>query len=123
MRALAKGNLNCNARYHVGLIHHTRKDRQFTEYFLGTGACLEQTVRGLEKELAAVNSMDLADGEKQALRGRLQAMVRQDKVSAASLISNMLQRLEKSEIANPELYKNLLSEILRRIRPDAPTEK
>ena len=127
-RVIQRGNYNCNAQLHLGLIYRQLKnsaessipkdesDKKADTFLLGAAACMESTVLSLRTELNLLDSTDLEPQERFVLRGRMQKRLFDEHFASCSTIEMILRKLSEDGIGEKSVYLTLLNEILTRLR-------
>jgi tetratricopeptide (TPR) repeat protein len=127
-RVIQRGNYNCNAQLHLGLIYQQLKnsaessipkdesEKKADTYLLGAGACLESTVLSLRTELNLLDSTDLEPQERFVLRGRMQKRLLDEHLASCSTIEMIMRKLSENGTGEKSVYLTLLNEILARLR-------
>jgi tetratricopeptide (TPR) repeat protein len=127
-RVIQRGNYNCNAQLHLGLIYRQLKDsaessipkdesdKKADTFLLGAAACMESTVLSLRTELSLLESTDLEPQERFVLRGRMQKRLSDEHLASCSTIEMIMRKLSEDGIGEKSVYLTLLKEILARLR-------
>jgi len=131
LNVIQRGNYNCNAQLHLGLIYRQigndddsiastvaedEPGKKALTYLLGAAACMESTVQSIRTELNTLDSIDLEPKERFVLRGRLQKKLSDEHSSACSTIEMIIRELSKDGGETKSVYLNLLNEILTRLK-------
>ncbi len=105
-------------------------DRQFSgkesgekralNYFLSSCDCMDRTVRSLQDQIRSIPGMDLEEGEKLVLRGRVEKKLIEYRLASDSMIQSMLTTVSGEETEGKQVYVKLMSDILMRIRNSSP---
>jgi tetratricopeptide (TPR) repeat protein len=127
-RVIQRGNYNCNAQLHLGLIYQQLKNsadssipkdesgKKADTYLLGAGACLESTVLSLRTELNLLDTTDLEPQERFVLRGRMQKRLFDEHLASCATIEMIMRKLSEDGTGEKSVYLTLLNEILTRLR-------
>lgn len=125
---IQRGNYNCSAQLHLGLIYLQFKnsvespvpsdesEKKAYTYLLGAGACMESAVFSLRTEVNLLDSTDLEPQERFVLKGRMQKKLLDEHLSSCSTIEMIISELSKDGSSEKSVYLNLLNEILLRLR-------
>jgi tetratricopeptide (TPR) repeat protein len=146
LRIIAKGNSNCNAQMHLGLIYRRLKqtagdqssedrsvkssrgyqetwslrdespEKKALSYFLGACSCMESGVRNLKEQMNSVPALDLEPNERVLLQDKLRYRLGEVRASCSSNIELMITEASEDPVPNNDRYLNLMREILGRIR-------
>jgi tetratricopeptide (TPR) repeat protein len=146
LKVLSKGNGNCSAQMHLGLIYQQLKqpdrvspsqeqigkglkeyrenwspmeesaEQKTLNYFLGASACMQDLILDQANQIASVASLDLDPNEKILLEGRLRKKLADSRVTSSSMMEMMIDALSEESIANKDNYVGLMKKILTRIR-------
>jgi len=108
-----RSNENCHARYYLGMIGSVLRDGKAPEHFIRTCACIEGTVRALERQIRSVPSLDVEEAERQSLKVKLDAKLLDYRRSSIGLVRDMVRATELADAAPADLQvmNNLLSRL------------
>jgi tetratricopeptide (TPR) repeat protein len=110
-----RANENCHARYYLGMIGSLLQDGKAPEHFIRTCACIEGTVRGLERQIRSLPSLDVEEAERQSLKVKLDAKLLDYRRSSIGLVRDMVRVSEQGEKgAGPsdlQVMNNLLTRL------------
>jgi tetratricopeptide (TPR) repeat protein len=91
-------------------------ERKALNYFLGTCACFQTSVRDLLRQIDSIPDLDLEPAERALLKTRLEKKLTDNRLVATSIIDSMIQMVGADDVPGKETYLNLMNETLRRIR-------
>ena len=150
LSVISKGNSNCNAQLHLGLIYQRLKgsitempseepgrkwnkkyqetqslriesnEKKALNYFLGASSCMESTLFQLNNQLDSVPSLDLESGEKVLLAGKLKKKLAEFRMASILDIEMMINATSENTCTDKENYLAPMREILTRIRRITP---
>jgi tetratricopeptide (TPR) repeat protein len=84
-------------------------------YFLSSSSCMDKAIRSLGDQIKMVPSLDLEEGEKVILGGKLEKKLFDYRLSSDSMIRSMLMTVAGDEIEGKQVYTDAMTEILARI--------
>ncbi len=101
------------------------RQAQALNHFLRACSCMDSTVRGYKDRIASLPSMDIEEVEKVLLKGRIEKKLFNYRLTASSLIEDMMSKASDADVPNRNVYVDAMSEILARVRPspDTPSER
>ncbi len=91
------------------------KEKKSLDYFLGACSCMESTVRGMERQVTSIPSLDLDPAEKLVLQGRMNNKLVNYRRTSASLIDGMLRMVSDSATEQRDSYMDLMREVQTRL--------
>ncbi len=146
LKVIAKGNSNCNAQLHLGLIYQWTQsagieassedqggkasrgyqetwslkseppERKALNYFLGASSCMQSAVYSLKGQIDSVPTLDLEPNEKVLLTGRLQNKLIDVRISSTRSIEMMIDEASRNSVSDKGNYVSFMREMLARIR-------
>ncbi len=116
LRALEEGREYCDAPYYLGVIERPRDAESTAAYFLACGDCYRNSLKEDRRRVEGIPKLDIAEPEKQILRGRLEKDIEELGQTAGKILNDILRILPEIQFEGKELETQLLTEVFQELQ-------